>query len=365
MKKVLILANNDVGLYKFRKELIQELVKEYKVYISLPDGEFVQQLEEIGCIFIDTPISRRGTNPLTDLKLFIKYKKIIKEIKPDVVLTYTIKPNVYGGLACKIEGVPYLSNITGLGTAVESGGLLQKITLSLYKLALKKANCIFFQNKENERFFDEKQIIRGKHKLIPGSGVNLGYYSLLNYPADDVVNFIFIARVMKEKGIDQYLDAAKYIRGKYPNTTFHILGFCEESYEDKLREMQDSGCIQYHGMQNDIREFHKIAHCTIHPTYYPEGMSNVLLEAAACGRPVITTNRSGCREIVENEVNGYIIEQQNSSELINKIERFLSLNYEEKKKMGYAGRAKVEREFDRQIVIQEYLNEIKYAITMN
>lgn len=365
MKKVLILANNDVGLYKFRKELIQELVKKYKVYISLPDGEFVQQLKELGCIFIDTPISRRGTNPLTDFKLFIKYKKIIRGIKPDIVLTYTIKPNVYGGLACKLEGIPYLTNITGLGTAVENGGALQKITLTLYKLALSKANCIFFQNKENENFFVEKQIIQGKHKLIPGSGVNLDYYSLLDYPADDVINFIFIARVMKEKGIEQYLEAAEYIRDKYPNTNFHILGYCEETYESKLKKMQDRGYIQYHGMQNDIREFHKTSHCIIHPTYYPEGMSNVLLEAAACGRAIITTNRSGCREIVENEVNGYIIEQQNSPELIQKIERFLSLSYEEKKEMGNFGRRKVEREFDRQIVIQEYLNEIKYAITMN
>ncbi|MEC0073518.1 glycosyltransferase family 4 protein [Bacillus anthracis] len=365
MKKVLILANNDVGLYKFRKELIQELVKKYKVYISLPDGEFVQQLKELGCIFIDTPISRRGTNPLTDFKLFIKYKKIIREIKPDVVLTYTIKPNVYGGLACNLEGIPYLTNITGLGTAVENGGALQKITLALYKLALSKASCIFFQNKENENFFEEKQIIRGKHKLIPGSGVNLDYYSLLDYPADDVINFIFIARVMKEKGIEQYLEAAEYIKAKYPNTAFHILGYCEETYESKLRKMQDRGYIQYHGMQNDIREFHKISHCIIHPTYYPEGMSNVLLEAAACGRAIITTNRSGCREIVENEVNGYIIEQQNSPELIRKIEKFLSLSYEEKKEMGNFGRRKVEREFDRQIVIQEYLTEIKYAITMN
>lgn len=365
MKKVLILANNDVGLYKFRKELIQELVKKYKVYISLPDGEFVQQLKQLGCIFIDTPISRRGTNPLTDFKLFIKYKKIIRGIKPDIVLTYTIKPNVYGGLACKLEGIPYLTNITGLGTAVENGGALQKITLTLYKLALSKANCIFFQNKENENFFVEKQIIQGKHKLIPGSGVNLDYYSLLDYPADDVINFIFIARVMKEKGIEQYLEAAEYIRDKYPNTIFHILGYCEETYENKLKKMQDRGYIQYHGMQNDIREFHKTSHCIIHPTYYPEGMSNVLLEAAACGRAIITTNRSGCREIVENEVNGYIIEQQNSPELIQKIERFLSLSYEEKKEMGNFGRRKVEREFDRQIVIQEYLNEIKYAITMN
>lgn len=362
MKKVLILANNDVGLYKFRKELIQELVKEYKVYISLPDGEFIHQLKEIGCEFINTPISRRGTNPITDLKLFINYRKIIKDVKPDVVLTYTIKPNVYGGLACKMSGVPYITNITGLGTAVEEEGFLQKITLSLYKLALTDVKCVFFQNKENKDFFFRKSIIDGRGKLIPGSGVNLNYYPMLEYPSDTVVTFLFIARVMKEKGIDQYLDAAKYIKEKYPNTAFHILGFCEGAYEKKLREMQDCGIIQYHGMQSDIREFHKISHCTIHPTYYPEGMSNVLLESAACGRPVITTNRSGCREIVEAGFNGYIVKQRDSQDLIGKIESFLKLDYVSKKEMGVNGRLKVEREFDREIVINAYLEEIKKCI---
>ncbi|PER35106.1 glycosyltransferase family 1 protein [Bacillus cereus] len=358
MKKVLILANNDVGLYKFRKELIQELVRDYKVYISIPNGEFIPYLKELGCNFIDTPISRRGTNPLTDFKLLMNYKKIIREVKPDLVLTYTIKPNIYGGLACKMSGVPYISNITGLGSAVENGGVLQKITVALYKSALKKASCVFFQNEENKKFFEAKKIISHNYRLIPGSGVNLEQYYLLDYPVDTIVNFVFIARVMKEKGIDQYLAAAKYIRENYPNTKFHILGFCEEAYESKLKEMQDKGVIEYHGMQSDIREFHKISHCTIHPTYYPEGMSNVLLESAACGRPIITTNRSGCREIVDHGENGYIVEQQSSQDLIEKIERFLRLDYESKRKMGIIGRNKVENEFDRKIVVNSYIEEI-------
>lgn len=362
MGKILILANNDAGLYKFRKELIQELVKKYEVFMSLPYGEFVPQLKDIGCKFIDTAISRRGTNPITDLKLLMNYKDIINEIKPDVVLTYTIKPNVYGGIACRMTKISYITNITGLGIAVKNGGLLQKITLLLYKISLKKAACVFFQNKENEDFFIKKEILSCKHRLIPGSGVNLEHYNLMNYPADSIIHFLFIARVMKEKGIDQYLDAAKYIRKKYPNTCFHVLGFCEDAYEDKLKELQNRGIIQYHGMQSDVREFHKSSHCTIHPTYYPEGMSNVLLESAACGRPAITTNRSGCREIVDDGVNGYIVEQQDSQDLIDKIEKFLKLSYEEKMQMGLAGRAKVEREFDRQIVVDAYMDEIEKII---
>ncbi|KAA2398109.1 MULTISPECIES: glycosyltransferase family 4 protein [Bacillus] len=359
MKKVLILANNDVGLYKFRKELIKNLVKDYEVYVSLPNGKYIPYLKELGCKFIETSISRRGTNPITDLKLLMSYKRIIGEVKPDVVLTYTIKPNIYGGLACKALGIPYISNITGLGSAVENGGLLQKITVTLYKLALKEANCVFFQNEENREFFVSRKIVKENHRLIPGSGVNLNQYSLLDYPRDTKVNFLFIARVMKEKGIEQYLTAAKYIKDKYPNTNFHILGFCEESYESKLEQMQNDGYIQYHGMQSDIQKFHEISHCTIHPTYYPEGMSNVLLESAACGRAIITTDRSGCKEIVENEISGYIVKQQNDQDLIEKIEKFLSLSFEEKKRMGLAGRKKVENNFDREIVVKSYVEEVQ------
>lgn len=359
MGRILILANNDIGLYKFRKELIEELLKDNEVFISLPDGEFVKELVKLGCEFINTNISRKGTNPITDFKLMIDYKKMLSRVKPDVVLTYTIKPNVYGGMVCRLTKTPYIANITGLGTAVENGGVLQSITIFLYKLALKKSSCVFFQNKENAEFINSKGIIKGNQKIIPGSGVNLDHYEVLDYPEDDIINFLFISRIMKQKGIGQYLDAAKYIREKHPNTQFHILGFCEESYEEKLMDMHNKGVIQYHGMQNDVRIFHKISHCTIHPTYYPEGMSNVLLESVACGRPIITTNRSGCREIVDDEVNGYVVDEQNSQNLIEKIEKFLELSFEEKKQMGLAGRAKVEREFDRQIVVDAYIEEVR------
>lgn len=365
MKQILILANNDIGLYKFRKELIEELLKQkYEVYISLPNGKFIHELINLGCNYIETNISRRGTNPVTDLKLMVKYRKIIMDIKPDVVLTYTIKPNVYGGIACELMNVPYIANITGLGSAVENQGIMQKITVILYKIAFYKLNCVFFQNKENMKFFIDKKIAIGKHKLIPGSGVNLNHFHILEYPSDETVEFVFISRIMKEKGIDQYLEAAQYIRSKYPNTRFHICGFCEEAYENKLKELQEKGIIEYHGMIRDVREIISQTHCIIHPTYYPEGMSNVLLESAASGRPLITTNRSGCREIVDDGINGFIVEQQNSKDLIEKIEKFLRITYEEKKKMGIEGRKKVEKEFDRCIVVKKYMMELKNEKTI-
>ncbi|WP_096185789.1 glycosyltransferase family 4 protein [Evansella halocellulosilytica] len=359
MKKVLILTNSIDGLYSFRKELMQKLIEErYEVIISSPQGDKVSYFKSIGCKYIETNVDRRGLNPLNDLKLLLNYKKIVKSNKPRVVLTYTIKPNVYGGVVCRLLNVPQIANITGLGTAVEKKGLLQTISLFLYRISLKKAQCVFFQNKENQEFLISKKVAVNNNRLIPGSGVNLQRFYLMEYPEGDILRFIFIGRVMKEKGIDQYLKAAQYIKTNYPNTEFHIIGNCEENYLEKLRKMEEEGLVIYHGRQDDVREFHKFSHCTIHPTYYPEGMSNVLLESAACGRPIITTNRSGCREIVDNEENGYLVEQQNANDLIKKVEAFIYLDHNTKIEMGLKSRKKVEKEFDRRIVVNAYLQEI-------
>lgn len=357
MKKILILANNDVGLFKFRKELIEELLKENEVYISLPYGKLVEPLIEMGCQFIDTNIGRRNKNPFEDSFLLNTYKRIIKKIKPNVILTYTIKPNIYGAIASKGK-IPVLANITGLGSAVETPGLIQKITLFLYKIATPKMKVIFFQNQGNFDFFIQHKLHINNYILLPGSGVNLDYYKMMEYPSKLSTEFVFISRVMKEKGIDQYLDAAKYIQSKYPNTKFHICGFCEEEYENEIKKLEEQGIIIYHGFVEDVREILQVTHCTIHPTYYPEGMSNVLLESCASGRPVITTDRYGCKEIVDDGINGYIVNQKDSIDLINKIEIFLNLEYKKKKVLGINARKKIEKEFDRKIVIDKYMKEI-------
>ena len=358
--KVMILANNDVGLYKFRKELIEQLLKEHEVYICLPYGNYIDMLVLLGAKFINCNLlDRHGTNPIKELKLIQYYKRVLKEYKPDIVFTYTIKPNVYGGIACGRLNIPYVVNITGLGTAVENDGLMQKITLMLYKFGLKKAQKVFFQNIENRDFMLGKGVINGEYDLLPGSGVNLDNYTVSEYPNGETVDFVFVSRIMKEKGIDQYLDAAKEIRKRHPETRFHICGFCEQAYEEELKKLNDDGTIIYHGLVNDMASFYKQMSCTVHPTYYPEGLSNVLLESAASGRPIITTNRSGCREVVDDGINGYVIRERDSNDLIEKIEKFLSKSVEERKLMGIAGRKKVEKEFDRQIVIDKYFREIK------
>ncbi|MGX4668314.1 glycosyltransferase family 4 protein [Cerasibacillus sp. JNUCC 74] len=363
MKKVLFLVNHDVVIYNFRLEIVERLLKEgYEVFISSPYGERIDDLVSMGCTYVEASLSRHGTNIMEEMKLITYYKKVIKDIKPDIVLSFTIKPNIYGGIACKYLNVPYIANITGLGTAVENPGIMQKVSILLYKYAFSKINCVFFQNQENQQFFIDRKIAIGKHKLIPGSGVNLERFRVQEFPTEETIQFVFISRIMKQKGIDQYLEAAKYIKETHPKTSFHICGFCEEEYEDTLEKLHSQEIIFYHGMVRNVVDVIKTSHCIVHPTYYPEGMSNVLLEASSSGRPIITTNRSGCKEIVDNGVNGYIVEPRNSNDLIEKIEKFLKLSLEEKRKMGLAGRKKVEKEFDRQIVVDAYVNQIQNEI---
>jgi galacturonosyltransferase len=357
--KIMFIGNTDLSIYNYRYEFLVRLLKDgHSVTVVSPDGQFVPEMKKMGCEHFVVEMERRGTNPFKDYKVLRAYKRIIKQVKPDYVLTYTIKPNLYGAMACKSLKVSCIPNVTGLGTAVENKGWTQTVATFLYKIAFKKVQTIFFQNEENMKFFSDRNLYNEKHKLLPGSGVNLERFSVTEYPDDDTVNFVFVSRLMKEKGIDQYLDAAEYITEKYPNTRFHICGFCEDEYKDKLESITKSDKVVYHGMVKDMTTVLCDMHCTVHPTFYPEGLSNVLLESLACGRPIITTDRAGCREVVDDGINGYIVKQRDSADLIEKIEKFIALTNEERKDMGLAGRAKVEREFDRNIIIERYLKEM-------
>ena len=354
----MILANSDVGLYKFRKELIERLLEQYEVHIVLPYGSFVDELVQTGCFFHAAEFHGRGTNPFHDIRLFFKFYSVMRNIRPDVVLTYTIKPNIYGGAAALLLRIPYIANITGLGTAVEIPGILSAITTTLYKLPMRKAKKVFFQNEANLEFMKSRNIVKDNYAILPGSGVNLQQYKILPFPKGETVDFVFVARVMKEKGIDQYLEAAEYISSKYPYTRFHICGVCSNDYKNILAEACRSKHVIYHGVVNDMLPIYEKITCTVHPTYYPEGMSNVLLESCAAARPIITTNRPGCREIVDDGVNGYIVREKDSADLIEKLELFLQQTPEQMEAMGMRGREKVVREFDRNIVIEKYLKEI-------
>ena len=363
-KRILLIGNSELSVFGFRRELIERLVAAgHEVYACFPKTKFGDGWEtakQLNCGYIPIEIDSRGMNPIVDFLLTKKLRTLISQMRPDIVLTYTVKPNVYGGLAAMACRTPYIMNVTGLGTVKEHPGLLQRAVLMLYKLSARKAQKVFFQNNEDEALFARDHIADGKRKIVAGSGVNLSRFVVMPYPPDTrEIQFLFLGRIMREKGIEQYLEAARIVRKRHPETVFHVIGMCaEEQYEPVLKEMVADGLIQYHGHQTDIRDFLKISSCTIHPTYYAEGMSNVLLESAASGRPIITTDRSGCREIVEDGVSGFVCKQKDTDDLVFQIERFLALSWEERRDMGLAGREKVEREFNRQKVVDEYLFEI-------
>lgn len=359
---VLILTNNDAGLYKFRYELVKKLCEKYEVYISLPDGEYITELEKAGCKYLKTEFNRRGMNPFADLHLLMTYMKMIRRIKPDVILTYTIKPNVYGGFASRILKIPYLVNVTGLGTTIENGGLLAFLTTHMYKIGLKKAACVFFQNSQNQSLFEMKGILGKKHTLLPGSGVNLNVHTFEEYPEQtDAIRFLFVGRVMKDKGIEELLNAMKAVKEKYPAVTMDIVGGYDEDYKEAVEQAEKAGLVSYHGRQLNVHAYMKNAHCVVLPSYH-EGMSNVMLEAASTGRPVITTTVPGCRETFEEGVTGLGCEAGNVGSLADAMIRFIRMPYEEKKKMGLMGREKMEREFDRNLVTDVYIKEIENVL---
>lgn len=348
--KILILANNDVGLYQFRRELIDALLQDHDVTISLPYGALVEPLRERGCRFIDTPVDRRGIDPLTDLKLLLRYRKMLKQERPELVITYTIKPNIYGGLACRMGKVPYAVNITGLGTAFQKQGMLRKLVVSLYKIALKKAKVVFFENAGNRQLFlDEKIVPAEKCCLLSGAGVNLEHYPYAPYPAGPV-RFLFVGRVMKEKGIGELFAAMERLHVEGADCVLDLLGLHEEDYEDQIRRGQEQGWLQYHGYQKDVRPFIEKAHCFVLPSYH-EGMANTNLECAAMGRPLITTDIPGCREAV-TEGSGMLCRPQDVDSLYEAMKRFLRLSAEEREAMGRQGRRHMEEMFDKKRVIE-------------
>lgn len=360
-KSVLVLTNSIGGIHSFRKEVMKAIRDNgYELYISAPDDDVtIPYFEGIGCKIIKTLFDRRGTNPIDDLKLLLQYRRLIKKIRPVVVFTYTIKPNVYGGLACRLTHANQVANVTGLGDTVENGGLMHYLTITLYRLGLSGAKKIFFQNENNWKYCLNKKIIGKESCILPGSGVNLEHHCFQQYPSDDGhVRFLFIGRLLKDKGIEELFETVMYIKGKYPNTEFRILGVVEGPYQAQLDNMINKGFIQHLGITVDVRPFIGDVECTIMPSYH-EGMSNVNLESAANGRPVITTNVPGCRETVNDGETGYLVDAKSAESLKRAVEKFINLPYNQKVQMGRLAREKVEKEFDRKIVVDAYINEIE------
>lgn len=359
-KRILFLAQHFITLYSFRRELIERLCKEgHEVYLSLPEAEDNKYFEDLGCKIVPTNIDRRGVNPVKDLKLIAFYKKMIPQINPDIIFSYTIKPNVYGTMVTNGK-YKQVCNVTGTGGTFLEDNLVAKICRMLYRHSVKKCYKVFFQNTGDRDMFIKNKMVKDNWDMLPGSGVNLEQFSVAPLPDGDKVNFIFIGRVMRLKGIDEYLDAAKAIKGKYPNTNFYIAGFIEEGeYKEKVDSYGDA--VVPLGFIKDITAEIKKCHCTILPSHGGEGVPNVLLESAAMGRICIGSAIPGTSDVIDDGKTGYLFEPGNTEKLIEAIEKVVKLTAEQKNEMGLAGRAKVEKEFNRQIVIQKYVDEVEKA----
>ncbi len=353
MKKILILANDVTTIVQFRKELIKALVDAgHEALVSIPKSERNHEITDLGAKVIETTSSRHGKNPLEDFFLYLSYRKLLKEHKPDYVFTYTVKPNSYGGLACGQLKVPYVANVTGLGV-IEEEGLLQKLMLTLYKVGCRKAKCVFFQNKSNLEFFQKHKIVGENVILLPGSGVNTEKFTYMKYPESERTNIVFVGRIIRDKGVYELAEVAKQYLDN-PNVQFTIVGDVEYGSENPFSELSNVNCVGYN---NDVRPFLKEAHAVILPSYH-EGMANVLLEGAASGRPILASVIPGCMETFDEGVSGFGFEVKNADSMKCAVDKFLALSHEKKCEMGKKGRQKMETQFDRKIVIGKYFNVI-------
>ncbi len=357
MSKILLLSPKDNNFYNFRKEMILKLVElGYEVVLVCPYGQKIDFFTEKGCRFVDIPVDRRGKNILKDLKLIFAYRHLLKSEKPDLVLTYTGKSSIYGGYVCGKMKIPYIVNNAGL---METTGLFDRFMKFLYKKGFRKAACIMFQNDLEKNVIE--QVLHNKvlYRRIPGSGVNLSEFAYKAYPkADDVVMFNYVARIVKIKGIDEFLECAKIIKAKYENTRFVIYGdYDDELYKQKIADLGKQKIVEYGGVQLDMKPYIEQAHAVIHPSYY-EGMTNVVLEHSAMGRPCIGSDIPGVADGIEDGKTGFVFKVKDVDSMVMAVEKFLTLTYEQKAAMGVAAREKMEKEFDRNIVTDIYLEEI-------
>lgn len=365
-KTILFAANDTTFVYNLRKEIVENLCNMgQKVVVVAELKDYIKEIEDIGCTLIDLKVPRRGKNPLSDIKLYNQIKQILIKNKPDIVFSNSIKPNVYFGIASSNLSIPFVPNVTGLGGALLNTGLVNNIASTLYKLGVKDAKTIFFQNNYNKEYFYSNKLI-GKSKdclVLPGSGINLEEYTYSEYPnITSVISFMMIGRIMKDKGISEYLNAAESIKSKYPNIEFNLVGDYEDlSYKSRIDNLNNEGIINYLGYRKDIKELIKKSHCLIHPSYH-EGLSNVLLEAGATGRPVIASDIPGCKETFIDGISGLAVKVKDTDDLTDKIEKFINFSYDKKMEMGKSNRKHVEKKFDRKIVVEKYIECIdKYA----
>lgn len=358
MSRILVISNHSYMLYRFRIELLQALAQHHEVILSAPYTGHEEDFMAQGFRCIETKMDRRGINPAEDLKLFATYQSLLRQVKPDLVITYSIKPNIYAGLACSLAGIPYCANVQGLGTAFQHSTLALFVS-SLYKLALRKANTVFFENQGNVEEFCRRRIIAPeKSMLLPGAGVNLERFPLLAYPNHETFHFLYVGRIMKEKGMDELFAAIRRLHEEAgEQIVLDLVGFFDDDYHVQVKQLVEEGIAVFHGFQTDPLPFYACADCVVLPSHH-EGMSNVLLEASATGRPVIASNIHGCAEIVEPERNGFLCQAKDAGSLYLQMKRMFCLSRKQRAAMGLSGRQKVTACFDKRMVVSQTLGTL-------
>lgn len=363
-KKIFILSNTSFSIRKFRKELILSLKeKGYEVLLSLPESDLALE-KELGIQNHVIPYARRSKNVFKDIQLIVQFYTLFKEVNPDMILTFTIKPNIYGSFASKLSHHKQICTITGTGQSFLRKNWLYYGVMMLYRLAFSSHKTVIFQNNNDRDFFYQNNMFQKKSIVLSGSGVNLETFKTKAYPSDNPLKFVFVGRIMHLKGFDLYIDGANYISQKY-NVQFVVVGEIEEKlYEEKLDRAIKSGVIQYKGYQEDIRSILEECHCLVLPSLSGEGIPNSVLEANAMGRPCIVSNLFGCTEIIQHEVNGLIFKAGSFDDYLKQLIHFIELDQHKRIEMGIRGRKIVEEHFSRTKVNEDYIRLIESELNV-
>lgn len=370
MSNIAITANTSWYLFNFRKNTILALLAEgYKVIAIAPHDEYSKALQELGCKFVEINIDQGGKNPVNDLSTLFCFYSIFKKFNIDCVLNFTPKNNIYSTLAASKLSIKTINNVAGLGVLFINETLSSKIARRLYKISQRQASKVFFQNEEDRNLFlSSGYADPSVTERLPGSGVDLSRFSYSPSEDDGVVRFLLIARMLYDKGVGYYVDAARQLRAKFGNRVeFRLLGFLDVNNPSSVSKVQmqewvDEGVVTYLGTSDKVEEEIALIDCIVLPSFYREGVPKSLLESGAMGKPIVTTNNVGCRETVNDGVNGYLCEPRSLDSLVISLEKIIKHSHQERLMMGAASREKMTKEFDEEIVINKYLRAIKECL---
>ena len=370
--KIVISRNTSWSLFNFHSGLIKALSEYgFEVLVLCPEDEYTSSLSLLGCRFIPLQMDNAKMNPLKDFLLFWRYLMIFGKERPDIYLAYTIKPNIYGSVAAHLLNVPVINNVTGLGSTFIQGGWLGRFVGMLYRLSFYKSRKVFFQNEDDRGFFLDSGLVSGEvAERLPGSGIDLDKFSAAPMPDNLKMHFLFIGRMLRDKGVYEFIEAARLLKKRGIKAEYWLLGFLKVDNptaisKQEIREWLEEGIIRYLGSSDDVRDHIESVDCVVLPSYR-EGVPRTLLEAAGMMRPIIASDVAGCRDVVDDGVNGFLCRPRDAEDLADKMQKMEALSASEREVMGVKGREKVEREFDQKIVIEKYFKAIfdifKYGI---